>query len=65
MKKSLRIKVRENCDGSTWSSTLFDGKKNLGRVPYENKNAAIRRAKFLAKITDVPYDPEIIKEHGC
>ena len=65
MKKSLRIKVRENCDGSTWSSTIFDGKKNLGRRPYKNKNAAIKRAIFLAKITAIPYDPEIIKDHGC
>jgi len=68
MKKSLRMVIvkRYGYDGcSTWSPAMFDGKKNLGRFPYNNKKAAIRRTKFLARIIGVPFDPEIIKEHGC
>ena len=65
MKKSIIIKVRENCDGLSWSPGLFDGNKSLGRFPYINKASAIKRAKFLAKITDIPYSDEIFKQHGC
>jgi hypothetical protein len=65
MKKSLRILIRENCGGSQWIPMLCDNRKNLGRTAYKDKKAAIKRAKFLSKITDIPYDPEIIKEHRC
>lgn len=63
--KNLRIIVRENCDGSTWSAAMYNGRKNLGRLPYTDKKAAIRRAEFLSKLIGIPHDPKIIKEHGC
>ena len=63
--KNLRFMVREDCDGSTWSPAIYDGKKNLGRLPYTDKKAAIRRAKYLSKRIGIKYDPEIIKQKGC
>ena len=68
--KNVRVKVTENCGGFHWWVSLYDGKKELmsstGRTAiWERKFAAIRNAKAMAKRIGIPYDPEIVKQHGC
>jgi len=61
--KNLRVKVIERCDG--FSVGLFEGRKHWKRGPMKRKHNAIRYAKVIAKKLNIPYDPEIIKQHGC
>ena len=65
MKKNLRIKLTENCTGDRWSVGLYEGKKPYRRGSYKRKYHAIKWAKVIAKLINIKYDPEIIKEHGC
>jgi hypothetical protein len=69
--KNVRVKVRESCSGAYFDFGIYEGRKfimrnNVGRQTYWNrKPAAIRNAKAMAKRIGIPYDPEIIKRHGC
>jgi len=63
--KNLRLKVRENCNGMSWSVGVFEGKKHFGGGPYKSKSSAVRWAKKIAEQTGIPFHPEIIKRHGC
>jgi len=64
--KNIRLKVIENCDGDYWWYAICEGRKKLmGCYGYERKANAIRFAKAMAKKVGIPYDPEIIKKHGC
>ena len=55
----VRIKVKKNLDG-TYVSGAFVGKKNIVSKRYYRKQDAIKRAKAIAKLVGIPYDPEII-----
>ena len=65
--KNVRVKVVENCTGNYWWFGIFEGKKKIIYFTggYERKANAIRYAKAMAKRIGIPYDPEIIKQHGC
>ena len=64
--KKIRVKVIENCTGNFWWYAMCDGRKPLlDHGCYERKYDAIRAAKAIAKRIGIPYDPEIIKQHGC
>lgn len=68
--KNLRIRLIENCFGDTWWYGIFEGRKIIMRScrsPYAwfTEKGAIRNAKAMAKRIGIPYNPEIIKRHGC
>ena len=69
--KNVRVKVRESCQGHYFDFGIYDNhslvmKNNVGRQTYwEQKSAAIRNAKAMAKRIGIPYSDEIIKEHRC
>ena len=64
--KNVRVRVLENCGGFWWWYAICKGKRQLFSHPgYETKSRAIRAAKAMAKRIGIPYDPEIIKQHGC
>jgi len=69
--KKIRIKVIENCNGRSWWYGICEGRRQLiTSLTYEYKCNAVRGAKAFAKRLlqqriDIPYDPEIIKQHGC
>lgn len=74
--KNLRVKLAESCVGECWRYGIYEGKKMLmGNSSHRSdgydefywytKSAAIRNAKAMAKRIGIPYDPEIIKQHGC
>jgi len=64
--KMLRVRIIENCIGNYWGITLcMKNKPTLTHWGYEHKKSAVRKAKRIAEITGIKYDPEIIKHHGC
>lgn len=74
--KNVRVKVAQNCTGESWCLGIYEGKKLLMENTSHRSNgyaetywwklsAAIRNAKAMAKRIGIPYDPEIIKQHGC
>ena len=65
--KNVRVKVNESCSGRLWDFGIYEGKTKLMKCSgiWERKYAAIRNAKIMAKRIGIPYDPEIIKHHGC
>ncbi len=72
MKKNVRIRVRENCNGTWWGFGIFEGNKLLFLPPddsylrkYYYKANAIRHAKAMSERIGIGFDPEIIKQHGC
>lgn len=66
--RDIRIKVREDCKGIWWDFGIFKNQIllliNVGGY-WGKKSAAIRNAKAMAKRIGIPFDPEIIKQHGC
>ena len=68
MNKKLRIKVVRNCVGSWWFG-VYENRKMLMDLPkgkyWKTEDAAIRNAKAMAERIGIPYDPEIIQQHGC
>jgi len=71
--KNLKVKVIEGCTGRYFWFGIYEGRKplmtntflNRGSSSWKRKPAAIRNAKAMAEKIDIPYDTEIIKEHGC
>ena len=66
--ENLSVRVLEDCMGSYYEFGLCKGKKVLMVNPikiWRYKSIAIRNAKAMAKRIGIPYDPEIIKQHGC
>ena len=70
--KNVRVKVRRGCSGIWWGFGIYDGEKLLFVSPgdtylnkYRYKTNVIRYAKAMAKRIGIPYDPEIVKQHGC
>lgn len=68
----VRIRVIEDCSGHIWWFGICENRKELMTTPardrgcsWYRKGAAIRNAKAMAKRIGIPYDPEIIKQHGC
>ena len=66
--KNVRVKVRRSCNGYYLDIGIYEG-KTLLLTNYDKlwcvEKAAIRNAKAMAKRIGIPYDPEIIKQHGC
>ncbi len=68
--KNVRVKVVwQSCFGK-YSFCICEGRKNLfglliTKWQWVSKRAAIHNAKAMAKRIGIPYDPEIIKQHGC
>ena len=71
--KNVRVKAREGCNGKWFDYGIYEGRKRLmDNLNTSNlfgywvkKKAAIRNAKAMAKRIGIPYDPEIVKKHGC
>ena len=65
--KNVRVKVGLNCNGNRYHIGIFEGKKRLmyGDRKWLTEKGAISNAKAMAKRIGIPYDPEIIKQHGC
>jgi hypothetical protein len=65
--KNVRVKAGLNCNGTDYHVGVFEGRKRLmyGDLSWRTESAAIRQAKAMAKRIGIPYDPEIIKQHGC
>ena len=71
--KNVRVKVAESCSGNYFWYGIYEGQKMLmqncintmGTHTWKTKKAAIRNAKAMAERIGIPYDPEIIKQHGC
>jgi len=66
--KNVRVKVRNSCTGDYWDFAIYDARnrKCLQHFAwYSSKSKAVRAAKAMAKRIGIPYDPEIIKQHGC
>lgn len=75
--KNVRIKVREFTCVNCFDYGIYEGKKRLMGNPLRNsgfggvtddwyrKSYAVKAAKAMAKRIGIPYDPEIIKQHGC
>ena len=70
--KNVRVKVRHFTCTSICDYGIYEGKKRLmdnifknGYCSWVRKAYAIRAAKAMAKRIGIPYDPEIIKKHGC
>lgn len=64
--KNVRVKVIETCPGVLWRYAICEGRKQLMiTLCYTRKGNTIRAAKKMAKRIGIPYDPEIIKMHGC
>jgi len=66
--KNARIRVKESCNGLLWDYAIYDarGRRLLGYHDwYKSKSKAVRGAQAMAKRIGIPYDPEIIKQHGC
>ena len=68
--KNIRVKVVNSCTGGSWwfgicqkRTVLMDNVKP--QLSWVIKDAAIRNAKAMAKRIGIPYDPEIVKQHGC
>ncbi len=64
--ENVRIKVEEHCGGFRWWFGIYIGRKSLleTQIVYEKKGNAIRYAKAMAKRIGIPFDPEIVKQHG-
>ena len=64
--KNVRVKVVESCSGGYWWYSIYEGRKQLiCQDGYSYKANAIKGAKAMAKRIGIPYDPEIMKQHGC
>ena len=65
--KNIRVKVRYHICLIEYDIVLCEGKKMLMYANgwWKTEKAAIRNAKAMAKRIGIPYDPEIIKLHGC
>jgi len=66
--ENVQIRVREGCGGGLWDYAIWvNNKKTVLQYDswYFAKSSAIRAAKAMAKRIGIPYDPEILKEHGC
>ena len=74
--KNVRVKVRKFTCTNTFDYGIYEGKKRLmdnrfhrsgdySCREWQIKAAAIRNAKAMAKRIGIPYDPEIVKQHGC
>lgn len=68
--KNIRVKVRQCGSNKFYDFGIFEGRKllmiNVGNpLSWKIKKAAIRTAKAMAKRIGIPYDPEIIQQHGC
>ena len=65
--KNVRVKVGLNCGGMNYHIGIFESGKRLmyGDRTWRTEKAAIRNAKAMAKRIGIPYDSEIIKQHGC
>ena len=65
--KNVRIRVREACSGNFWDYAIWNGNTILLQYKswYHSKAAAVRRAKAVAKLLRIKYDPKIKKDHGC
>ena len=67
--KNIRVKVRINICSGWFDFGIFEGRKKLMvndvLKTWFQKNAAIRNAEAMAKRIGIPYDPEIVKQHGC
>jgi hypothetical protein len=66
--KNVRVKVRNSCTGYLWDYAIYDARnrKCLQYCDwYSSKSKAVRAAKAMAKRIGIPYDKEIIKQHGC
>lgn len=65
--KNIRVKVRESCNGKWWEFGIYEGRKMLmvNEKIWQTEKVATRNAKAMAKRIGIPYDPEIIKQHGC
>ncbi len=68
--KNVRVKVTKSCSGNMYWFDIYEGEKRLMTCIFPNiswtyKRSAIRNAKAMAKRIGIPFDPEIIKQHGC
>jgi hypothetical protein len=70
--KNVRVKVIKYTCFNGYTFGICEGKKVLlqhrkssGSWLWFTEKAAIRNAKAMAKRIGIPYDPEIIKQHGC
>jgi len=69
--KNVRVKVRHfSCPLQVYDFGIYEGRKilmdNCGTpLSWMTEKAAIRNAKAMAKGIGIPYDPEIVKQHGC
>ena len=66
--KNIRVKVRERCIGDWFDYGIYKGRKILMRnvgAGWVRKSAATRNAKAMAKRIGIPFDNEIVKQHGC
>ena len=73
--KNIRVKVREFTCTGLYDYGIYEGKRLLMRnalrktgfrdAVWASKVCAIKAAKAMAKRIGIPFDPEIIKQHGC
>jgi len=69
-KKNVRVKVRYHTCLKEYDFAIYAG-RNCIMCCYGNSNwwktkeGANRNAKKMAKLIGIPYDPKIIKLHGC
>lgn len=67
--KNVRVKVIHYICLNDYGYGIYEGKKQLfykyEHVCWKTLKIAIRISKAMAKRIGIPYDPEIIKQHGC
>ena len=68
--ENVRIRVRHHTCLEEYDFAIVEGKKKLLFVLpccgwWVTEKAAVRNAKAMAERIGIPYDPEILKEHGC
>lgn len=66
--KNIRVKVRKISCVKWYDFGIYEGRKKLlGAWPkdWQTENGAIKAAKAMAKRIGIPFDPEIVQQHGC
>lgn len=66
--KNLRVKVRYHTCLNEYDFAVFEGNERLllyGSGYWKTEKAATRNAKAMAKRIGIPFDSEIVKQHGC